>query len=57
MIAVCLIPLLPSLDLLPRYQQDLPLNEVDSNPFYGGGVKGYMIGPPSGWKHCAYGKG
>ncbi len=35
------IPFLASLDLVQRFREDLPLNEVDSTSFYDGNEVGY----------------
>ena len=39
------VPFLANPDLVERFRQDAPLNEADSNSFYGGNEKGYTDYP------------
>ena len=39
------VPIIANPDLVERYQHDWPLNEADSNSFYGGTEKGYTDYP------------
>jgi N-ethylmaleimide reductase len=47
------IPFLANPDLLRRYQESLPLNEVDFDTFYGGDEKGYTDYPAYGQEQVA----
>jgi N-ethylmaleimide reductase len=42
------VPFLANPDLVQRYQESLPLNEVDTDTFYGGDEKGYTDYPVFG---------
>jgi N-ethylmaleimide reductase len=39
------VPFIANPDLVERYKVDAPLNEADSNTFYGGAEKGYTDYP------------
>jgi N-ethylmaleimide reductase len=39
------MPFLANPDLVRRYKENLPLNEIDKSTFYGGGEAGYIDYP------------
>ena len=47
------IPFLANPDLVRRYKESLPLNEVDTDTFYGGDERGYNDYPAYGQEHVA----
>ncbi len=47
------IPFLANPDLVRRYQEGLPLNEVDTDTFYGGDETGYTDYPAYGQEQVA----